>query len=408
MQDHASLVFGPKHFAICSGSSLGARASVLLFFVLAMAWRGGAGRGKGGKGRKGSKSSESKPTQKEGSATKELEYLQAVQPQWHINKASLRPFASATGSPFYTGRSQSDADFLSIANIMENKLEPYASEIVNRLGLAVSEAGGTVSMGSELLEKYAADPAEVATKLGIQGVGELLQSEAGKAFVQAAAVFNRNDETVPKTTAALHAAAARWTDFLLENPKAKAKAVQRLVKSSATLYLLGMELLQWLAAAQHPQKWANKMKGQKSLQNEKVQKWMRAPSEKDRLVAAIVASYQEQIEPPQKKRQALSDSEGPSPPSVAADGAESSGGEEKSNSSQDKKKSKKAKKADKKADKKVKKDKKSNKNKKVSSSSSRDLSDSPSPATTRRRKATPAEPAKKTPKDEAKVEEVQD
>ena len=370
-----------------------------------MAWRGGAGRGKGGKGRKGSKSSESKPTQKDGSATKELEYLQAVQPQWHINKASLRPFASATGSPFYTGRSQSDADFLSTANIMENKLEPYASEIVNRLGLAVSEAGGTVSMGSELLEKYAADPAEVATKLGIQGVTELLQSEAGKAFVQAAAVFNRNDETVPKTTAALQTAAVRWTDFLLENPKAKAKAVQRLVKSSATLYLLGMELLQWLAAAQHPQKWANKMKAQKSLQNEKVQKWLRAPSEKDRLTAAIVASYQEQIEPPQKKRQALSDSEGPSPPSVAADGAESSGGEEKSDSSHDKKK---AKKADKKADKKVKKDKKSNKNKKVSSRSSRDSSDSPSPATTRRRKATPAEPAKKTPKDEAKVEEVQD
>ena len=378
-------------------------------FVLAMAWRGGAGRGKGGKGRKGSKSSESKPTQKDGSATKELEYLQAVQPQWHINKASLRPFASATGSPFYTGRSQSDADFLSTANIMENKLEPYASEIGNRLGLAVSEAGGTVSMGSELLEKYAADPAEVATKLGIQGVTELLQSEAGKAFVQAAAVFNRNDETVPKTTAALQAAAAHWTDFLLENPKAKAKAVQRLVKSSATLYLLGMELLQWLAAAQHPQKWANKMKGQKSLQNEKVQKWMRVPSEKDRLTAAIVASYQEQIEPPQKKRQALSDSEGPSPPSVAADGAESSGGEEKSNSSHDKKKSKKAKKADKKADKKAKKDKKTKKNKKVSSSnSSQDSSDSPSPATTRRRKATPAEPAKKTPKDEAKVEEVQD
>ena len=105
------------------------------------------------------------------------------QPQWHIIKASLRPFASATGSPFYTGRSQSDADLLSTANIMENKLEPYASEIVNRLGLAVSEAGGTVSMGSELLEKYAADPAEVATKLGIQGVTELLQSEAGKAFV---------------------------------------------------------------------------------------------------------------------------------------------------------------------------------------------------------------------------------
>ena len=374
-----------------------------------MAWRGGAGRGKGGKGRKGSKSSESKQTQKDGSATKELESLQAVQPQWHFNKASLRPFASATGSPFYTGRSQSDADFLSTNNIIENKLEPYASEVVNRLGLAVSEAGGTVSMGSELLEKYAADLAEVATKLGIKGVADLLQSEAGKAFVQAAAVFNKNDETVPKTAAALQTAAARWTDFLLENPKAKAKVVQRLVKSSATLYPLGMELLQWLAAAQHPQKWANKMKAQKSLQNDKVQKWLRAPSEKDRLAAAIVASYQEQIEPPQKKRQALSDSEGPSPPSVAADGADSSGGEEKSSSSRGKKKSKKAKKADKKADKKAKKDKKSKKGKKASSSGSsrQDSSASPSPSTMRRRKAAPAEPTQKEPKD-AEIEETKD
>ena len=374
-----------------------------------MAWRGGAGRGKGGKGRKGSKSSESKQTQKDGSATKELEYLQAVQPQWHFNKASLRPFASATGSPFYIGRSQSDADFLSTNNIIENKLEPYASEVVNRLGLAVSEAGGTVSMGSELLEKYAADLAEVATKLGIKGVADLLMSEGGKAFVQAAAVFNKNDETVPKTTAALQTAAARWTDFLLENPKAKAKVVQRLVKSSATLYLLGMELLQWLAAAQHPQKWANKMKAQKSLQNDKVQKWLRAPSEKDRLAAAIVASYQEQIEPPQKKRQALSDSEGPSPPSVAADGADSSGGEEKSSSSRGKKKSKKAKKADKKADKKAKKDKKSKKGKKASSSGSsrQDSSASPSPSTMRRRKAAPAEPTQKEPKD-AEIEETKD
>ena len=341
--------------------------------VPAMAWNGAGRRGKGGKGGKGS--SEKKHTEKE--APKEAKYLKPVEARWHITKSALRPFASATGSPFYAGKGQTGSDFLSLRNLLE-KLEPFNTETLNRLGVAVSEAGSTVSMGSELLDKYAVEPAEAGAKLGIKGVAELLQSDAGKDFVQAAAIFNKNDETSDKSAAALQTAAARWTGFFLEDPKAKAKAVQRLVKSSAALYLFGMELLQWLAAAQHPQKWAQKMKEKKALQNEKTQKWLRAPSDKDRLAAAIVASWQEQIEPPQKKRQALSDSEGPSPPSVVEEEAAKSSGEEQDNSSSEAKKKK---------AKKVKKDKtkQSKKSKKSSSSGSA------SPSTMRRRKAEPAE-----------------
>lgn len=60
----------------------------------------------------------SKPTQKEGSATKELEYLQAVQPRG--------------GRPsILDGRSWTPT-FSASPTSLENNLEPYASEIVTR------------------------------------------------------------------------------------------------------------------------------------------------------------------------------------------------------------------------------------------------------------------------------------
>ena len=46
----------------------------------------------------------------------ELQYLKAVDARWHLNKASLRAHASATGSPFFAASGQTDAEFLSLAN----------------------------------------------------------------------------------------------------------------------------------------------------------------------------------------------------------------------------------------------------------------------------------------------------
>ena len=194
-----------------------------------MAW------GKGGKGKKGQKpQKQQKPKADEDEPT----YLKAVDPRWNLNKSALRGYASMTGSPFFAAQGQSDSDFLALANILENKMLPYTTEVTNRLGIALSEAGGTVSMGKELLEKYAAAPEEIGAKFGVQGVADLLSSPAGKAFVEAAAVFDKHDNA-PKDQAALQKAAGDWVNFLLDNPKEKAKAVQRLVKSAARSYLLG-------------------------------------------------------------------------------------------------------------------------------------------------------------------------
>ena len=353
-----------------------------------MAWRGGAGSkgGKSGKGKKGKQ-----PAEDDASVRKEPDYLKPVDARWELTKAALRPYASPTGSPFYASQGQSDADFLSLANL-RSKQEPYNTEMVNRMGIALSEVGGTVGMAKELLDKYAADPAATAEKLGIQAVAELFGTDDGKAFQEAAATFNKHNEEKPKAHADLQAAAHKFLAFLQTDSKAKATKLRRAAKSSATLYLTSMALLQLLAIATNPTEWANKMKATKALQPEEVQKWLRKPSDPERLVAALVSSYLNQIQVLQKKTvQNLSDSEGPSPPSVAAeeDAASSSASSSEDKKSKDKKdkkskdkksKDKKDKKNKDKKDKKSKdkKDKKTKKSKKKQGSSSSSSSDNSS------------------------------
>lgn len=179
-------------------------------------------------GGKGKKSEGGQPSKK---STQEVEYLKAVDARWHLNKASLRAYASATGSPFYAGAGQTDSDYLSLNRIFERQ-EAHTTELMNRLGIALSEAGG---MGAELLGQYAADPAAASEKLGVAGVVDLLQTPAGQRFLAAASTFNKHEET-SKDAAALQDAAVKWVDFLVEDPKSKAKAVQRMVKAAAKQY----------------------------------------------------------------------------------------------------------------------------------------------------------------------------
>lgn len=360
-----------------------------------MAWnkKGHGGKGKGKKPR--TQDSDEQPS-----------YLKAVEPRWNLIKAALRGYASEQGSPFYAGQKQTEAEFLGLPNIL-NKMEPYTSEIVNRLGIALSEAGGTVVMGHELLEKYGSTPAETGSKLGVQGVFDVLKTAEGKAFVEAAATFDKNNPAA-KDTAAVQKAAGKWVGFLLDKPKEKAKAMQRLVKSAARSYVLGMEILQWLAAAKSLPEWAKKFKARKELQPDKLQKWLRSPSDKERLIAALVASYQEQVNTaPAKTGQTLSESSHSDAGSAKSVGGGrgkkdgDSGSDAESSSDSDKKAKKKGKKASKKAGKKTKKEKKdpkkkSKKCKKTSSSkdsssqkkSEEGSSDSVSPSTLRKRKST--------------------
>ena len=384
---------------------------------------GGWGKGKN-RGNKGGKAGKGKQTWQQQAEENEEQpgYLKAVNPVWALNKAALRAYASNAGSPFYAAQNQLDADFLSVNNIM-HKMEPYSSEIANRLGIALSEAGGTIGMGSSLLQKYTAEPKETGEKLGIQGAAGLFETDAGKAFAEAADAFNKHSTSAAKNTAALQAAATKWVNFLLDDPEAKAETIQRWVKSSARSYLAGMELLQWLAAASNLPQWAEKLKANKALQPKAVQKWTEKPSDRNRLMAALVAAYEAQVEIIQPKKAAEALSDGETKPVAPGKAAESSSSSQTGSSStsdkkakkkkKDKKSSKKDKKKNKKKDKKEDKKSKKKKSKKSSSSGSGSGStkkkegsgsESASASTRRKRKAEDVDQKDKQKEKKAKKE----
>ena len=316
-------------------------------------------------------------------------------------KFTARCFAS--GSPFYTARQQSDTDFLSLGTVAKAQ-QTWTTEICNRPGIALSEAGSTINMGKSLLLAYAAEDATAGEKLGFKGVVDMLESEDGKKFLAAAATFDKFDDS-PKQAAALDTAARAWVKFLSTDTKSKAKRVQRMVKTAAKSYLFGMELLQWLAAMEHRDGWASKMKATKSLQPEKLQKWIRSPSDDRRLMEALLAAYRAQVDVrPEGKARGLSDSDGSeravakstsSPKSDSSDSDDRRGEKRKkkakkdSDSSKDKKSKKKEKerrgkrgeKEDhpKKKKKKVSKDKKSHKTSSSSGKTSKAEDKKPSP-----------------------------
>ena len=234
---------------------------------------------------------------------------------------------------------------------------------------ALSEGGSTIGMGQTLLLAYATESSAAGEKLGFKGVVEMLQAEDGKKFLAAAAVFDKCDDA-PKTPAALQTAAKDWVKFFNTDTKSKAKRLQRMVKTAATSYLFGMELLQWLAAMEHRDEWAAKMKSVKGLQPDKLREWLRSPSDDRRLTEALLAAYNAQVDfRRDTKTRRLSDSDkseaaaGSGQNSIHSSASDCSSSSKSSSSSDKKNKKKSKKKHDKKDKKKAPKKKKADKDK---------------------------------------------
>ena len=75
-------------------------------------------KGKGGGARRRQQGSEEEQPKKWA-----RKYLQAVDSKWHFGKASLRAYASETGSPFYT-KGKSDAEHLALRNLLGRLTPP--------------------------------------------------------------------------------------------------------------------------------------------------------------------------------------------------------------------------------------------------------------------------------------------
>ena len=157
----------------------------------------------------------------------EPKYLQAVDSKWHFGKASLRPYASESGSPFYT-RGMSDADHLALRNILD-RLSPNTAEACNRMGVALSEAGGTINMMTDFVDRYLNDPVTCLQKLGLDHLAADMGKSKAKQLRTAAQVFDRNF-AADKPKLSLAEAAAAWVDYFSTDGKEEAKSWQRLAR----------------------------------------------------------------------------------------------------------------------------------------------------------------------------------
>ena len=135
----------------------------------------------------------------------------------------------------------------------------------------------------------------------------------------------------------LRLAAETLLDFLEDDPAGKAKTFQRVARSAAKLYLLAVDLLQWLAAAEDKKKWAAKFEDGEDLQPRAVQAWLAKPKDRAKLLAALVASHEAQVKTQKANARGSSESD-------EAAQEESATSSSNSKAKKDKKKKKKSKK----------------------------------------------------------------
>ncbi|CAJ1392599.1 unnamed protein product [Effrenium voratum] len=286
---------------------------------------GGKGRGKTGHGK-----AWKKPSQEEEKAKRT--YLAAVKPEWALAKNSLRPYASEDSSPFFTG-GKSDTKYWELGRIRE-AMAADTAELANRLGIALSESGGTICMGADVLKTFASGE-EGLEKLGFRGAATLLGGDGG--LRDAANVLNKYGTPVARGAPELRLAAETLLDFLEDDPAGKAKTFQRVARSAAKLYLLAVDLLQWLAAAEDKKKWAAKFEDGEDLQPRAVQAWLAKPKDRAKLLAALVASHEAQVKTQKANARGSSESD-------EAAQEESATSSSNSKAKKDKKKKKKSKK----------------------------------------------------------------
>ena len=126
-----------------------------------------------------------------------------------------------TGSPFYT-KGKSDADHLALHNLL-SRLNPSTSEACNRMGVALSEAGGTLEMMVRFVDKYlAAEPKVVLQKVGLQALAEHMNKDAAKQLRDAACVLNKHSAAGEKPQMSLQEAVGVWVQYFGEDCKEKA------------------------------------------------------------------------------------------------------------------------------------------------------------------------------------------
>ncbi|CAK9064423.1 unnamed protein product [Durusdinium trenchii] len=244
-----------------------------------------------------------KPRNSGKGATKGRKGGKAPDPGQRLPKFLLAPYVDDVGCPFYC-RGQEEDQVLKPSTIAAGATSQN-SEWASRLGIALSEASGVAEMGAATMEELFGEAVDINKMLSAMGVVELqklLDSSEGAKYLAACTHLNKLNEAERDDDSVKEAVAA-WLAWWTEDAAKKAKAFRKLARVAGRLYLWSVDSLEQLAFAGHPVAYAKAMKAaitEESL--EAVKRWQKDPQSEGKLLKALRATYDAQVQGKKKRK----------------------------------------------------------------------------------------------------------
>ena len=270
--------------------------------------------------------------------------LKVVEEWQHLPKKLLKPYADMRGT-FLKTDGIAAKKFFALRNFREVCCDAAVSELVARPPMGAHLFAGSAEVGLDALQA-------VADKSSDTGIEECLNL-----FKDLAPRLGAMQVTSDLDEATIKHHVSKLVDFAKEDVDAKLKALSKLADTSSRLWVLAIQLAEWLALASRPKAWAKAVPN-KDLQHGKIQAWLEEGEDKDKLVDGLAAAMADKFHwggksKTTKRKLGDSGSEDAAPPAKARKRAADSSDDSDKNDKK-KKKQKKSKKSSKKAGKKKK------------------------------------------------------
>ena len=207
--------------------------------------------------------------------------LKVVEEWQHLPKKLLKPYADMRGT-FIKTDGIAAKKFFALRNFREVCCDAAVSELVARPPIGAHLFAASAEVGLDALQAVAEKSAET----GIEECVTLFKDVATR--LGAMQVSSDLDEATVK----YHI--SKLVDFAKDDVDAKLKALSKLADSSSRLWVLAIQMAEWLALASRPKAWAKAVPN-KDLQHGKIQEWLEEGEDKDKLVDGLAAAMAERF-----------------------------------------------------------------------------------------------------------------
>ena len=208
-----------------------------------------------------------------------------------LAKRLLAAYPDEDGVPFYLGDAADEGEFFNKGFLMGTCRKDNC-ELFHRLGMALNLDAASMDEGVKLMGTVA--PSSAAA--GIANLTDHL-AENG-AFKKAIHVLNAGTSSKPSKTK-IKKAVKEYCTFFRENQDLR-NSLASAATYSAKLYLMSMTFLQHMDFHANRKRWAKRMEGDQSSQ---IKKWMKDPTNEDKLIAALTESFDKKIKSNKKGKQ---------------------------------------------------------------------------------------------------------